>query len=52
MALNRDNDSCWKMPCRICNQEGRQIIGCGSNAPDRFGDAKKLLEWGFDKLRL
>jgi D-alanyl-D-alanine carboxypeptidase (penicillin-binding protein 5/6) len=27
---------------------GRQILVVVLNAPDRFGDAKKLLEWGFE----
>ena len=30
-------------------KEGRQLLVVVLNAPDRFGDAKKLLEWGFDK---
>lgn len=28
-------------------KEGRQLLVVLLNAPDRFGDAKKLLEWGF-----
>ncbi|HBV87322.1 D-alanyl-D-alanine carboxypeptidase family protein [Desulfosporosinus sp.] len=28
-------------------KEGRQLLVVVLNAPDRFGDAKKLLEWGF-----
>ncbi|SPF55243.1 D-alanyl-D-alanine carboxypeptidase family protein [Candidatus Desulfosporosinus infrequens] len=28
---------------------GRQLLVVVLNAPDRFGDAKKLLEWGFEK---
>ena len=27
---------------------GRQLLAVVLNAPDRFGDAKKLLEWGFE----
>jgi D-alanyl-D-alanine carboxypeptidase (penicillin-binding protein 5/6) len=27
---------------------GRQLLVVVLNAPDRFGDAKKLLEWGFE----
>lgn len=30
-------------------KEGRQLLAVVLNAPDRFGDAKKLLEWGFEK---
>lgn len=30
-------------------KEGRQLVAVVLNAPDRFGDAKKLLEWGFEK---
>ena len=30
-------------------KEGRQLLVVVLNAPDRFGDAKKLLEWGFEK---
>jgi len=29
-------------------KEGRQLLVVVLNAPDRFGDAKKLLEWGFE----
>jgi len=29
-------------------KEGRQLLVVLLNAPDRFGDAKKLLEWGFE----
>ncbi|AET70020.1 D-alanyl-D-alanine carboxypeptidase [Desulfosporosinus orientis DSM 765] len=28
-------------------KEGRQLLAVVLNAPDRFGDSKKLLEWGF-----
>ena len=28
-------------------KDGRQLLVVVLNAPDRFGDAKKLLEWGF-----
>ncbi|HBP66445.1 MAG TPA: D-alanyl-D-alanine carboxypeptidase [Desulfosporosinus sp.] len=30
-------------------KEGRQLLVVVLNAPDRFGDAQKLLEWGFEK---
>ena len=30
-------------------KEGRQLVAVVLNAPDRFGDARKLLEWGFEK---
>jgi serine-type D-Ala-D-Ala carboxypeptidase (penicillin-binding protein 5/6) len=30
-------------------KDGRQLLVVVLNAPDRFGDAKKLLEWGFEK---
>ncbi|MFZ3100979.1 MAG: D-alanyl-D-alanine carboxypeptidase family protein [Desulfitobacteriaceae bacterium] len=30
-------------------KEGRQLVVVVLNAPDRFGDAQKLLEWGFLK---
>ena len=30
-------------------KEGRQLLAVVLNAPDRFGDAQKLLEWGFEK---
>lgn len=30
-------------------KDGRQLLAVFLNAPDRFGDAKKLLEWGFEK---
>jgi D-alanyl-D-alanine carboxypeptidase len=30
-------------------KDGRQLLAVVLNAPDRFGDAKKLLEWGFEK---
>lgn len=30
-------------------KDGRQLLAVLLNAPDRFGDAKKLLEWGFEK---
>ncbi|MDQ7093386.1 D-alanyl-D-alanine carboxypeptidase family protein [Desulfosporosinus sp. PR] len=29
-------------------KDGRQLLVVVLNAPDRFGDAKKLLEWGFE----
>ncbi|WP_407307834.1 D-alanyl-D-alanine carboxypeptidase family protein [Desulfosporosinus sp. SB140] len=29
-------------------KQGRQLLVVVLNAPDRFGDAKKLLEWGFE----
>ncbi|MDP4126212.1 MAG: D-alanyl-D-alanine carboxypeptidase family protein [Bacillota bacterium] len=29
-------------------KDGRQLLAVVLNAPDRFGDAKKLLEWGFE----
>lgn len=29
-------------------KEGRQLLVVVLNAPDRFGDSKKLLEWGFN----
>lgn len=29
-------------------KEGRQLLVVVLNAPDRFGDSKKLLEWGFE----
>lgn len=31
------------------SKEGRQLLVVVLNAPDRFGDAKKLLEWGFER---
>jgi len=30
-------------------KDGRQLLAVVLNAPDRFGDAEKLLKWGFDK---
>ncbi|MHB8075910.1 D-alanyl-D-alanine carboxypeptidase family protein [Desulfosporosinus fructosivorans] len=30
-------------------KDERQLLAVVLNAPDRFGDAKKLLEWGFEK---
>src|SRR5665648_233457 len=30
-------------------KEGRQLLAVVLNAPDRFGDAQKLLEWGFER---
>lgn len=30
-------------------KKGRQLLVVVLNAPDRFGDAKKLLEWGFER---
>jgi len=30
-------------------KDGRQLVAVVLNAPDRFGDAQKLLEWGFEK---
>lgn len=30
-------------------KEGRQLLVALLNAPDRFGDARKLLEWGFER---
>lgn len=30
-------------------KEGRQLLAVVLNAPDRFEDAQKLLEWGFEK---
>jgi len=30
-------------------KNGRQLLVVVLDAPDRFGDAKKLLEWGFEK---
>lgn len=30
----------------------RQLLVVVLNAPDRFGDAKKLLEWGFEKTEI
>jgi len=30
-------------------KDGRQLLAVVLNAPDRFGDAQKLLEWGFEK---
>ncbi len=30
-------------------KDGRQLLAVVLNAPDRFGDAKKLLEWGFER---
>ncbi|KLU63455.1 D-alanyl-D-alanine carboxypeptidase DacB precursor [Peptococcaceae bacterium CEB3] len=30
-------------------KEGRRLVAVVLNAPDRFGDARKLLEWGFDR---
>ncbi|KUO71360.1 MAG: D-alanyl-D-alanine carboxypeptidase [Desulfosporosinus sp. BRH_c37] len=33
------------------SKEGRQLLAVVLNAPDRFGDAKKLLEWGFEKTQ-
>lgn len=30
------------------SKNGRQLIGVFLNAPDRFGDAQRLLEWGFN----
>jgi D-alanyl-D-alanine carboxypeptidase (penicillin-binding protein 5/6) len=33
-------------------KEGRQLVATVLNAPDRFGDAKKLLEWGFENTEL
>jgi|SRR5680860_22656 len=30
-------------------KEGRKLVVVVLNAPDRFGDAQKLLEWGFEK---
>lgn len=30
-------------------KEGRQLLAVVLNAPDRFGDAQKLLEWGFEE---
>jgi len=30
-------------------KDGRQLLVVVLNAPDRFGDAQKLLEWGFEK---
>ncbi len=31
------------------SKEGRQLIAVVLNAPNRFGDAQKLLEWGFEQ---
>ncbi|HHV64416.1 MAG TPA: D-alanyl-D-alanine carboxypeptidase [Peptococcaceae bacterium] len=31
------------------SKEGRRLICVVLNAPDRFGDAKRLLEWGFNE---
>jgi D-alanyl-D-alanine carboxypeptidase len=33
-------------------KEGRQLVATVLNAPDRFGDAKKLLEWGFENTEI
>lgn len=33
-------------------KEGRQLLVVVLNAPDRFGDAKKLLEWGFENTEI
>jgi len=33
-------------------KEGRQLLVVVLNAPDRFGDAKKLLEWGFQNTEI
>lgn len=30
-------------------KDGRQLLAVVLNAPDRFGDARKLFEWGFEK---
>jgi len=30
-------------------KDGRQLLAVVLNAPDRFGDAQKLFEWGFEK---
>lgn len=30
-------------------KDGRQLLAVVLHAPDRFGDARKLLEWGFEK---
>lgn len=31
------------------SKDGRQLIAVVLNAPNRFGDAQKLLEWGFEQ---
>lgn len=33
-------------------KEGRQLLVVVLNAPDRFGDSKKLLEWGFENTEI
>lgn len=33
-------------------KEGRQLVATVLNAPDRFGDAQKLLEWGFENTEI
>lgn len=33
-------------------KEGRRLICVVLNAPDRFGDAKRLLEWGFNHTEI
>lgn len=33
-------------------KNGRKLICVVLNAPDRFGDAKRLLEWGFNNTKL
>jgi D-alanyl-D-alanine carboxypeptidase (penicillin-binding protein 5/6) len=34
------------------SKEGRRLICVTLNAPDRFGDAKRLLEWGFNHTEI
>ncbi|MGI6449804.1 MAG: D-alanyl-D-alanine carboxypeptidase family protein [Desulfitobacteriia bacterium] len=34
------------------SKEGRRLICVVLNAPDRFGDARRLLEWGFNQTEI
>ena len=36
----------------VASRQGHRLIAVVLNAPDRWGDARRLLEWGFQRFRL